>query len=219
MRGAEPVKQINFVSTSGSKRTPNPPGWEAYDGSPYTRERGYGWLSVTDLLTSDGGPDGPIILPGGRATSSRELGRLELSNFHATGHSAVFRIDLPNGWYRVHCASVAHSILRVVDQRPLNVGRMMKIFAGASYGAPLKIRGRDLVEGSNSVEVTDGHLRVVIGDPAYGGWTWSSSGPWYRGWSSGGENGAITDMPAPGTKSSPGDKSGVSYVTDQYSRG
>src|SRR5262249_49178412 len=62
VRGAEPVKKINFVSTSGSKRTPNSPGWEPYDGSPYTRDRGYGWLDVTDLLTSDGGPDGSINL-------------------------------------------------------------------------------------------------------------------------------------------------------------
>ena len=64
----------------------------------------------------------------------------------------------------------------------LNVGRTIGI-CRASYGSPLKIRGRDLVEGSNSVEVTDGHLRIVIGDPAYGGWTWSYKGPWYRGWS------------------------------------
>ena len=183
VRGAEPVKKINFVSTSGSKRTPNPPGWEAYDGSPYTRERGYGWLSVTDLLTSDGGPDGPIILPGGRATSSRELGRLELSNFHATGHPAVFRIDLPNGWYRVHCASVAHSILPVIDERTFKCRAHDRYLPVLQYGSPLKIRGRDLVEGSNSVEVTDGHLRIVVGDPAYGGWTWSYKGPWYRGWS------------------------------------
>ena len=63
-----------------------------------------------------------------------------------------------------------------------NVVRTMSIFAGPPYGAPLKVGGKDLIEGSNIVEVTDGHLRIVVGDPAYGGWTWSYKGPWHRGW-------------------------------------
>ena len=176
-------KRINFISTR-ERRTPNPAGWEAYDGSPYNRERGYGWTpTLTDFLAADGGPDGLVNLPGGGVTSSRELGRLELANWQATEHPAVFRIDLPNGWYRVHCASVAHSILPVVDERTFKCRAHDSVFAGPSYGSPLKIRGRDLVEGSNIVEITDKHLRIVVGDPAYGGWTWSHTGPWYRGWS------------------------------------
>ena len=176
-------KRINFISIT-ENRTPNPAGWEAYDGSPYSRERGYGWTQrLTDFLASDGGPDGPILLPGGAVTSSRKLERLELAAWQATDHPAVFRIDLPNGWYRVHCASVAHSILPVVDERTFKCRAHDSVFAGPSYGSPLKIRGMELVEGSNNVEVTDGHLRIVIGDPAYGGWTWSYQGPWYRGWS------------------------------------
>jgi len=39
-----------------------------------------------------------------------------------------------------------------------------------------------LVEGCGIVEVTEGHLRIVVGDPAYGGWTWRSQGSWYTGW-------------------------------------
>ena len=35
------------------------------------------------------------------------------------------------------------------------------------------------VEGSGIVEVTDGHLRVVVGDPSYPGWTWSHRGQWF----------------------------------------
>ena len=55
------VKKINFISTAGSKRTPNPAGWEAYDGSPYTRERGYGWTETSPICyAADGGPDGAI---------------------------------------------------------------------------------------------------------------------------------------------------------------
>jgi len=176
-------KRINFISIT-ENRTPNPPGWAAYDGSPYTRERGYGWTkTLADFLAADGGPDGSIVLPGGIVTSPRRLGRLELANWQATDHPAVFRIDLPNGWYRVHCASVAYSVLPVVDERTFKCRAHDAVFAGPSYGSPLKIRGRDLVEGSDNVEVTDGHLRIVIGDPAYGGWAWSYKGPWHRGWS------------------------------------
>jgi hypothetical protein len=35
------------------------------------------------------------------------------------------------------------------------------------------------VEGSAIVEVTGGHLRVVVGDPSYSGWKWRHVGPWY----------------------------------------
>ena len=102
---------------------------------------------------------------------------------HQENQPLVFRIDLPNGWYRVRCASVAHGDLPVIDQRNFNCRAQDSVFAGSQFGPPLKIRGRDLVDGSNIVEVTDGSLRVVVGDPAYGGWTWSYEGPWHRGWS------------------------------------
>ncbi|HWP23825.1 MAG TPA: hypothetical protein VNM15_06520 [Candidatus Binatia bacterium] len=119
-------------------------------------------------------------------TSSAKMGRLELANWHGVhqeNRPVIFRVDLPNGWYRVRCASVAHSVLPVVDQRGFKCRANESVFAGPSYGPPLKARGRDLIEGSNIVEVVDGHLRIVVGDPAYGGWTWAYRGPWYRGWS------------------------------------
>jgi len=181
------VKRINFISTTGSNRTPNPERWEAYDGSPYTQERGYGWYpNLSGLHTADGGPDGLIDLPGGVITSSQKLGRLELSSWHGVhqeNRPVIFRVDLPNGWYRVHCASVAHSVLPVVDQRGFKCRAQDAVFAGPIYGSPVKVRGRELVEGSNIVEVIDKHLRIVVGDPSYPGWTWSYRGPWYRGWS------------------------------------
>ena len=183
----EPLqKKINLISTHDKKRTPNPEGWEAYDGSVYTQERGYGWVSqLTGFYAADGGQDAPIRLPGGAMTSPRELGRLELASWqgtHRENHPLVFRIDLPSGWYRVACTSAAFAILPVVDQRSFKCRAHDAIFAGPLYGAPLKIGGKDLVEGSDIVEVTDGHLRIVVGDPAYGGWTWSYKGPWHRGW-------------------------------------
>jgi hypothetical protein len=108
----------------------------------------------------------------------------------ATGHGAhpdnrpfVFRIDVPDGWYRVTCASVFGSI-GFVDQRSFKCRAHDVVFAGSSYGAPLKVQGNRLVEGSGVVEVTEGHLRMVIGDPAYGGWTWSHQGRLWRGWQS-----------------------------------
>lgn len=116
------------------------------------------------------------------------MGRLELSTWqgtHQENRPLVFRIDLPDGWYRVTCTSVdpIHGPLPLVDQRSIKFRAHDVIFAGPSYGAPLKIEGSRLVEGSAIVEVTEGHLRLVVGDPAYGGWTWSYQGPWYRGWS------------------------------------
>jgi hypothetical protein len=39
-----------------------------------------------------------------------------------------------------------------------------------------------LVEGTDVVEVTGGHLRIVVGDPAYAGWTWRHPGAWYEDW-------------------------------------
>ena len=118
-------------------------------------------------------------------TSARALGRLELANWqgtHRENHPLVFRIDLPSGWYRVTCASAGFRALPVVDQRSFKCRARDAVFAGPNYGAPLKVGGSDLIEGSNIVEVTDGHLRIVVGDPAYGGWTWYYKGPWYRGW-------------------------------------
>jgi hypothetical protein len=183
----EPLrKKINFISTHDKKRTPNPAGWEAYDGSVYTKERGYGWVTkLTGFYAADGGPDATIYLTREVVTSPRELGRLELANWqgtHRENHPLVFRVDLPDGWYRVACASVGLGVLPVLDQRNFKCRAQDTIFAGPSYGLPLKARGVDLVEGSNIVEITDGQLRIVVGDPAYGGWTWSYKGAWHHGW-------------------------------------
>ena len=118
-------------------------------------------------------------------TTPRALGRLELATWqgaHQENQPLVFRLDLPNGWYRVRCASVAHGALPVIDQRNFSCRAQDAVFAGSQYGPPLQVRGTDLVEGSNVVEVIDGHLRIVVGDPAYGGWTWSYKGAWHRGW-------------------------------------
>jgi hypothetical protein len=180
------VKRINFTSSNGGKRTPSPPGWEAYDGSVYTKERGYGWTSqLTGFYAGGGGEDKQIRFPSGEMKSPRSAGRLELATWqgaHQENRPLVFRIDIPNGWYRVRCASVAHGDLPVIDQRNFNCRAHDSVFAGSQFGPPLKIRGRDLIEGSNTVEVTNGNLRIVVGDPAYGGWTWSYKGPWYGGW-------------------------------------
>jgi hypothetical protein len=48
--------------------------------------------------------------------------------------------------------------------------------------APLLVGGDRLVEGCGIVEVPDSHLRIIVGDPAYGGRTWRSRGLWYEGW-------------------------------------
>jgi hypothetical protein len=116
------------------------------------------------------------------------MDRLELANWQGTHQESrplVFRVDLPDGWYRVTCTSVdpVNGPLPLVDQRSIKCRAHDVVFAGPSYGAPLKIEGNRLVEGSAIVEVTEGHLRIVVGEPAYGGWTWSYLGPWYRGWS------------------------------------
>lgn len=180
-------KKINLISTSGKKRTPNPPGWEEYDGSPYTKERGYGWLSDVPVTGLDGGGVGKMILADGRQASPLELGRLELASWqgtHQENRPLVFRVDLANGWYRVTCASVDpdNAPLPLVDQRSIKFRAHDVVFAGPSYGLPLRVEGNRLVEGSGIVEVTEGHLRIVIGDPAYEGWTWSYKGPFWRGW-------------------------------------
>ena len=183
-------KKINFVAPY-HRRTPNPVGWEAYDGSPYNTERGYGW--ETDLsglgrdIGRDRGAKAPIALDDGTSTSPEGLGRLELANmqgWHQENLPFVFRLDLPNGWYRVTCTSVNPGRpLPLVDRRSFKCRAHDVVFAGADYGAPLVVGGNRLVEGAGVVEVTDGHLRVVVGDPAYPGWTWDYRGPWYRGWS------------------------------------
>jgi hypothetical protein len=180
-------KRINLVSIRGKQCTPSPPGWEVYGGAAYTKERGYGWL--TDISSSgwDGGGFGEMILPDGTRTSPRALSRLELANWqgiHQENRLLVFRIDLPDGWYRITCTSVDsdNAPLPLVDQRSIKFRAHDVVFAGPAYGAPLKIEGNRLVEGSGIVEVTDGHLRIVVGDPAYGGWTWSYTGPFWRGW-------------------------------------
>jgi hypothetical protein len=160
-------KRINFIDPKVKKPSSNAAGWEAYDGSIYTQERGYGWIpQLTAFHEGGGGLDGVI-----RQGSYQE------------NQPLVFRIDLSNGWYRVRCASITGRELPVIDQRNFNCRAQDSVFAGSQFGPPLKIRGPGLVEGANIVEVTNKHLRIVVGDPAYGGWTWSYEGPWHRGWS------------------------------------
>jgi hypothetical protein len=181
-------RKINFVDVK-RRRTPNPPGWEEYDGSEYTRERGYGWLMDLRGQGWDGGGIGTMLLPDGMKASPVALGRLELANWQGTHQEnlpIVFRIDLPDGWYRATCTSVDpdNAPLPLVDQRSVKFRAHDVVFAGPSYGAPLTVEGNRLIEGSGIVEVTNGQLRIVVGDPAYSGWTWAYDGPWYRGWKS-----------------------------------
>lgn len=178
-------KKINFV-VKGKRSTLNAKGWDEYDGSIYNTERGYGWL--TDLAGNgrDRGADASILLADGTKTSSQDLGRLELANWqgtHKENEPIVFRIDVPDGWYRITCTSVdPGGPLPLVDQRCFKCRAHDVVFAGANYGKPLVAKGNCLAEGTGVVEVTDGHLRIVVGDPAYGGWTWAYVGPWYTGW-------------------------------------
>lgn len=181
-------RKINFVPQE-RQRTPTPPGWEEYAGAVYTQERGYGW--VTDIAGEgwDGGGTGKMILPDGTMASPIALNRLELANWQGTHREnlpIVFRIDLPDGWYRVTCTSVDpdNAPLPLVDQRSVKFRAHEVVFAGPPYGPPLKVEGNRLIEGTEIVEVTDGHLRIVVGDPAYGGWTWAYEGPFFRGWKS-----------------------------------
>jgi hypothetical protein len=179
-------RKINLVDAK-NRRTPNPPGWEEYDGSRYTKERGYGWLIDLRGRGWDGGGTGTMILPDGIKASPVALGRLELANWQGTHQEnlpIVFRIDLPDGWYRVTCTSVDpdNAPLPLVDQRSVKFRAHDVVFAGPDYGAPLRVEGNRLIEGSGVVEVTDGQLRIVVGDPAYSGWIWAYHGPWYRGW-------------------------------------
>jgi hypothetical protein len=68
-----------------------------------------------------------------------------------------------------------------VDQQSFKCRAHDVVFAGVNYGAPIIVGGRQLVEGSGIVEVTNGHLRIVVGDPAYAGWIWHHPGAWYTG--------------------------------------
>jgi hypothetical protein len=165
-------KRINLIAAA-QPRTPNPPGWEAYDGSTYTEARGYGWLTHLPIGGWEKGERGPIVLSDGTRTSPHGMGRLELSNWQGTRQESlplVFRVDLPDGWYRFTCTPVdpINGPLPLVDQRSIKCRARDVIFAGPSYGAPLKIEGNRLIEGSAVVETTEGYLRIVVRDPAYG---------------------------------------------------
>ena len=180
------IRRINFV-LSDRPLTENPDGWLEYDGSIYTPERGYGWLRDLASHGGDRGADAGISMPDGTRETPESLGRLVLANWqgaHQENLPIVFRIDLPNGWYHVGCTSVdpGTSPLPLVDQRSFKCRSHDAILAGPRYGKPLVVSGDELIEGSGAVEVVHGQLRVVIGDPAYAGWTWSHPGPWYRGW-------------------------------------
>jgi hypothetical protein len=101
-------KKINFVFT-GKRRTANPAGWEEYDGSIHDAERGYGWLADLSRHGRDRGAKAAITLSDGTRTSPEDIGRLELADWqgpHQENQPIVFRIDLPNGWYRISCTSV-----------------------------------------------------------------------------------------------------------------
>lgn len=178
-------KKINFVFAR-NRCTPNPEGWEEYNGSIYNPERGYGWLIDLSGKGRDRGIDASIRLADGGKTSPQALGRPELANWqgrHKENRPLVFRIDLPDGWYRVSCASVDPGTkLPVVDQRCIKCRAHDVIIAGPDYGRPLTVRGNQLVEGEGIVEVTEGHLRIIVGDVAYRGWTWNYQGSWYKGW-------------------------------------
>lgn len=184
-RSLSNCSKINFVA-KGNRRTPNPEGWEAYDGSSYNSQRRYGWLSDLERNGRDRGARAKIMLSDGTETNPEDLGRLELANMqgtHGENVPLVFRVDIPDGWYRVSCASVnPGGPLPLVDQRSFKCRAHDAVFAGPNYGAPLVVKGNELVEGTGEVEVTDGHLRIVVGDPAYAGWTWKYAGPWHSGW-------------------------------------
>ena len=188
------VKKIDLVyrplqdehrKTALNQLTPTPQGWEPYDGSAYTPERGYGWLTNLRGEGRDRGTRGIVVLADGTRTSPQKLRRPELANFqgrHGENRPLVFRVDLPDGWYRVSCASVdpSHSEGKpLVDRRSFKCRAHDTVFAGAKYGPPTVVGGRQLVQGSGIVEVSDGHLRVVVGDPSYPGWKWSHVGPWF----------------------------------------
>lgn len=178
-------KKINFVFAR-NRRTPNPDGWEEYKGLIYNPERGYGWLVDLSGKARDRGIDASIRLADGGKTSPQALGRAELANWqgiHKENSPVVFRVDLPNGWYRVSCASVDPGTkLPVVDQRCIKCRANDVVIAGPDYGRPLTVQGNQLVEGEGIVEVTEGQLRIIVGDVAYRGWTWNYQGSWYKGW-------------------------------------
>jgi hypothetical protein len=169
------------------RRTETPPGWIAYDGARYEPGRGFGWTE--DLAPDSGfdrGEDATIVLPTGAKTSPRLLGRRELAHWqgtHRENRPLVFRIDLRDGWYRVTCTSVdPGAVLPLVDARGFKCRAHEAVFAGPRHGRPLVASGMALVEGTDAVEVTGGHLRIVVGDPAYPGWTWRHGGAWYEDW-------------------------------------
>jgi hypothetical protein len=169
------------------QRTAPAAGWQAYHGEPYSPAVGYGWLETLPAHAgADRGLDAPIVLADGTRTSARQLGRPELAHWQGTHREnlpRVFRVDVPDGWYRVACTSVDPGTpLPLVDQRGFKCRAHGTVFAGPEHGRPLVAGGATLVEGTGVVEVTDGHLRIVIGDPAYPGWTWRHPGPWYEGW-------------------------------------
>jgi len=185
-RGIGPRLRIDLVDPR-RRRTAPAPGWLAYDGAPYRPDTGYGWIDgLPPDSGADRGEDATIVLPNGVQTSPRQLARPELAHWqgtHRENHPLVFRVDLPDGWYRVTCTSVDPGTpLPLVDQRSFKCRARDVVFAGAKYGAPLLAGGMTLVEGGDIVEVTGGHLRVVIGDPAYAGWTWRHAGAWHEGW-------------------------------------
>jgi hypothetical protein len=103
------VKKIDLVyrplqdehrKTALNQHTPTPQGWDSYDGSVYTPERGYGWLTNLRGKGRDRGIRGIVVLTDGTRTSPEKLRRPELANFqgrHGENRPMVFRMDLPDG--------------------------------------------------------------------------------------------------------------------------
>jgi len=101
---------------------------------------------LTDLPIRgwDRGQDGTVVLVDGTRTSPHIMGRFELSIWqgtHQENRPLVFRVDLPNGWYRVTCTSVDPTNIPIlsVNQRGMKCLAHDVVFADPSYGAPLKI--------------------------------------------------------------------------------
>ncbi len=179
-------RRINLVYPR-RPRTQSPPGWIAYDGTRYSAARGLGWIEqVPRDSGGDRGLDAPIVLPDGRHTTPRLLGRPELASWqgtHPENRPLVFRVDLPDGWYRIRCASVDPGPpLPLVDRRSFKCRAHDAVFTGAATGPALTATGPELVEGAGVVEARNGQVRIVVGDPSYPGWTWRHDGHWARGW-------------------------------------
>jgi hypothetical protein len=74
-------KKINFVFPD-KRISPNPDGWEAYEGAVYSVERGYGWLPEVPREGGDGGARGSITLADGTTTPHADINAGVAANQH-----------------------------------------------------------------------------------------------------------------------------------------